>query len=71
MDGPTGTCAGWERLLGTSPRGGVGILPVLLVVDGGDGLAFVRGGHEDVDDALLGLGIDFFAFEKVVNLVVA
>ncbi len=42
-----------------------------MVVDGGDGLAFVGGGQEDVDDALLGFGINFFAFEKVVDLVVA
>ena len=42
----------------------------LLVVNGGDGLAFVGGGHEDVDQALFGLGVDLFAFEEVINLVV-
>jgi hypothetical protein len=43
----------------------------LLVVDGGDGLAFVRSGEEDMDDALLGRGVDFFALEEIIDLVVA
>lgn len=42
----------------------------LLVVNGSDGLAFVRGGQEDVNQAMFCFRVYFFAFEEVVDLVI-
>jgi hypothetical protein len=43
---------------------------VLLIVDGGDRLTFVCGGEENMDDALFGGGIDVFALEEIIDLIV-
>ena len=42
----------------------------LLIVDGSDGLAFMRGGQKNMDDALLGSGIDVSALEEIIDLIV-
>ena len=42
----------------------------LLIVNGGDRLAFVCRGDKDVDDALLSYRINFSTFEKVVDLII-